>query len=57
VPLREFSHRTNNGFASVVAVVSIAAARFASDEAKVALADTGSVKCALINTHKWVGSE
>jgi len=36
--LREFSHRINNEFASAIGVISIAAARFADDEAKVALA-------------------
>jgi two-component sensor histidine kinase len=35
--LREFSHRINNEFASAIAVISIAA-RYANDEAKVALA-------------------
>jgi two-component sensor histidine kinase len=36
--LREFSHRINNEFASAIGVISIAAARSANDEAKVALA-------------------
>jgi len=36
--LREFSHRINNEFASAIGVISIAAARSADDEAKVALA-------------------
>jgi two-component sensor histidine kinase len=36
--LREFSHRINNEFASAIAVIAIAAARIANDEAKVALA-------------------
>jgi two-component sensor histidine kinase len=36
--LREFSHRINNEFASAIGVISIAAARCADDEAKVALA-------------------
>jgi two-component sensor histidine kinase len=35
--LREFSHRVNNEFASAIGVISIAAARSANDEAKVAL--------------------
>jgi two-component sensor histidine kinase len=36
--LREFSHRINNEFASAIGVISLAAARSANDEAKVALA-------------------
>jgi two-component sensor histidine kinase len=36
--LREFSHRINNEFASAIGAISIAAARSADDEAKVALA-------------------
>ena len=36
--LLEFSHRINNEFASAIGVISIAAARSADDEAKVALA-------------------
>ena len=36
--LREFSHRINHEFASAIGVMSIAAARSADDEAKVALA-------------------
>jgi two-component sensor histidine kinase len=36
--LREFSHRINNEFASAISVISIAAARSANNEAKVALA-------------------
>jgi two-component sensor histidine kinase len=36
--LREFSHRINDEFASAIGVISIAAARSADDEAKVALA-------------------
>jgi two-component sensor histidine kinase len=36
--LREFSHRINNEFASAIGMISIAAARAANDEAKVALA-------------------
>jgi len=36
--LREFSHRINNEFASAIGVISIAAARSANNEAKVALA-------------------
>ena len=36
--LREFSHWINNEFASAIGVISIAAARSADDEAKVALA-------------------
>jgi two-component sensor histidine kinase len=35
--LREFSHRINNEFASAIGVISIAAARSANDEAKLAL--------------------
>src|ERR1700730_14306208 len=35
--LREFSHRLNNEFASAIGAISIAAARCANDEAKVAL--------------------
>src|SRR5712672_3152487 len=36
--LREFSHRINNELASAIGMISIAAARSANDEAKVALA-------------------
>jgi two-component sensor histidine kinase len=36
--LREFSHRISNEFASAISVISIAAARSANNEAKVALA-------------------
>jgi two-component sensor histidine kinase len=35
--LREFSHRINNEFASAISVISVAAARSGSDEAKAAL--------------------
>src|SRR6476620_317563 len=35
--LREFSHRINNEFASVIGVISIAATRSANNEAKAAL--------------------